>query len=131
MITILALGNIVKEHEVQTLDADTDIFDFILTAMKQASYSKHRKEYGFHLSELCDALASLAKSDQNKHLIMEKDPLRPVKDLLGGHNIAEILAAIKLVWELAFLESNKVLISVGIKMRKAAFLYLIPMKHAL
>ena len=76
--------------------------------MTKAMGSKDRKEHGFHLSERVDGLASLAKSDSNKKLIMAKEKAIPmIVEILDGKDVSEALAAVKLVWELAFLEDIK------------------------
>lgn len=108
MITLLALGNIVTEEEVSNLAADVDVIDFLLKAIVKALGEPDRKEHGFHLAELVDGLAAISQSDMNKAKVMAKKHLLStlVKIIEGGVS-TEILACVKLVWELAFLPENK------------------------
>lgn len=113
MITLLVLGNIVTEEEVSNLVADVDVIDFLLKAIIKGLGEPDRKEHGFHLTELVDGLAAIAQSDKNKSKIMAKKNLLPtIVKIMEGKVTTEILACVKLVWELAFLPANKDIIKV-------------------
>ena len=110
MITLLALANMIREDQVMLLDADIDVFDFVFDAINETWSDKtdRTKGYGFSLAELIDGLASLAQTEQNKKLIMEKEPLRLICTIMKESVVdMEKLSAIKFIWELAFLEENK------------------------
>ena len=116
MITLLALANMIREEQVTLLDADLDVFDFVFDAINAAWSDKTdgTKAYGFSVAELIDGLASLAQTEQNKKLIMEKQPLSLISKVLNeSTDNMERLSAIKFIWELAFLEENKAKIVVG------------------
>ena len=116
MITLLALANIIKEDQVTLLDADIDVFDFLFDAVDATWRAKNdrTKGYGFSLAELIDGLASLARSEQNKQLIMEKRPLDLMCDVMNDSDLnVEKISAVKFVWELAFLKDNRDTIAVS------------------
>ena len=116
MITLLALANMIKEDQVTLLDADIDVFDFVFKAVIATWEDKNdrTKGYGFSLAELIDGLASLARSEQNKKLIMEKQPLDLMCEIMNKSDVdVEKLSAVKFIWELAFLDENKEKIVVG------------------
>ena len=108
MITLLALGNIITEEEVSKLAAEEDVIDFLLKAIIKALNSADKKEHGFHLAELVDGLAAIAQSDTNKSKIMSKENLlQTLVKIIEGKVTTEVLACVKLIWELAFLSTNK------------------------
>ncbi|WAQ98361.1 hypothetical protein MAR_022734 [Mya arenaria] len=110
MVTVLVLGNIVTEQEVSKLAMDVDVIDFLLKAIGKAINARDRKEEGFHLTELIDGLASMARSDENKNKIMAKEDIAAMTlKILNGKDSSEseILASVKLIWELSFLGAMK------------------------
>ncbi|XP_045216641.2 uncharacterized protein LOC123566525 [Mercenaria mercenaria] len=108
MITLLALGNIVTEEEVSKLAAEEDVIDFLLKAIVKALNAPDRKEHGFHLTELVDGLAAIAQSDTNKSKVVSKENLlATLVKIIQGKVTTEVLACVKLVWQLAFLSANK------------------------
>lgn len=116
MITLLALANMIREDQVTLLDADINVFDFVFDAVDATwnDRTDRTKGYGFSLAELIDGLASLAQTEQNKKLIMEKQPLDLMCEIMRDSQLdIEKLSAIKFIWELAFLEENKEKIVVG------------------
>ncbi|XP_052279283.1 uncharacterized protein LOC127877442 isoform X3 [Dreissena polymorpha] len=122
MVTVLVLGNLVTENEVSKLATDNSVIDFLHQATIKAADHKDRKEGGFSLCELIEGLASMARSDENKTLIFEKqDIIALVTKMLTAKDTSdfETLACVKLLWELAFRDSikkkikaNKVLVEI-------------------
>ena len=104
----------ITEDEADRMHAGSHVLEFLMDAVKKALNSKDRKEYGFHLSELIDGLAALALSEQNKRLIMKENPMKTVKKIMSSQDSHEVVAVIKLAWELAFVEENKTKINVSV-----------------
>ena len=97
------------------LDADIDVFDFVFDAVHATWQHKddRTKGYGFSLAELIDGLASLARSEQNKILIMEKRPLDIMYEVMNESDVdMEKISAVRFIWELAFLKENRNIIVV-------------------
>ncbi|KAL4227784.1 hypothetical protein ACF0H5_013220 [Mactra antiquata] len=108
MVTMLAIGNIVTEDEMSKLAHDVHVIDFLHESILKAVKTSERQEHGFHLTELVDGLATIAQSDKTKkEIMMKKDLLPTILTIIEGKNTHEILACVKLVWELSFLSENK------------------------
>lgn len=70
MVVVFLLGNVVSEDEVSALATNIDVIDMLLTAIDRATKTRDHKDSGFHLTELLDGLASIARSEDNKKKIL-------------------------------------------------------------
>lgn len=106
----------VNEDQNQILTADGSLIDFLLNMIKLALDDKDRRYSGFSAHELIDGLAKLAKNDTNKLKIMDKKDTFPMlkKSVLQKKSQEEMLAAVSVVWELAFVERNKKIFAVSL-----------------
>lgn len=107
LIVLVTLLNLIKEQQIQTLAAKYDVTDCLIGATKEVFETKDRQVYGLHLFELVDGLTALTKNDYYKRLIISKCPLKQIVRLLYETEATGIIAASKLLWELAFLDENK------------------------
>ncbi|WAQ97801.1 hypothetical protein MAR_022174 [Mya arenaria] len=112
MVTLLALVHMVRENELAGLEMEAgfDLTAFITDALYMAIQSKERREHGFHVSELVDGLTALAQTKEQKRRFSAPHVLTICARILRKENQSEVLAVLKLIWELAFLEDCRIAI---------------------
>ncbi|KAL4227291.1 hypothetical protein ACF0H5_012737 [Mactra antiquata] len=107
MMSLLALVYVIKEEQTSILNTNFDVFDFLIARINDTVIAKDKRESGYHIAELIDSLTCLIESNKTKQYLMNIRPLTMIKTWLTVPNVLENLSAIKLIWELAFLEQNR------------------------
>ncbi|XP_069131231.1 uncharacterized protein [Argopecten irradians] len=109
LLTLLALAHMMDDKESKALlETDKAILNFLLEMIRAATKSENRRQQGFSVEELLDGLSRIARNDSNKTKIMEiPDAFGLLKEIIIGSKVeTEILAGVKIIWELAFDKTN-------------------------
>ncbi|XP_069131210.1 uncharacterized protein [Argopecten irradians] len=110
LLTLLALAHMMDDKESKALlETDKAILNFLLEMVRAATKSENRRQQGFSVEKLLDGLSRIARNDSNKTKIMEiPDAFGLLKEIIIGSKVeTEILAGVKVIWELIFDKTNR------------------------
>lgn len=93
-----------------------DIFDFLLDSINEALLAKDRRIYGCNVTELLDCLTALHGCYHTKSHFLSKNPVPLIMSLMESGSQSEVHAAVKLVWEMSFIEQNRNILKVGLQL---------------
>ncbi|XP_078577148.1 uncharacterized protein LOC144862496 [Branchiostoma floridae x Branchiostoma japonicum] len=101
-VSMMTLAKIIDEEQSDLLAEDTGAIDFLVKMLERALGAANRRARGFGIAELCEGLAKLAVSENNKKKIVDKGALPLlVKVFETGSDLQKVEAA-NTVWTLAF-----------------------------
>ncbi|CAD5118691.1 DgyrCDS7375 [Dimorphilus gyrociliatus] len=110
-LSIMLLSAVVKEGEnADKLGGKDVIISQIINFLKKALESSKRRHSGFSPDELLLGLDRLAAYDENKKILLNKDIVPVLTELLSSENFDERQYAAKVLWSLAFDEEGKEII---------------------
>ncbi|XP_053405484.1 uncharacterized protein LOC128558966 isoform X2 [Mercenaria mercenaria] len=105
--TVLVLAYVLTEDKKVCSEIPFDLFDFLMDAINEAQQAKDRLIYGFSINELLDGLTAIQFCFPDKSHFMNKRPLPVINGLLESADQSDVLAALKLVWEISFCEQSR------------------------
>ncbi|XP_060577248.1 uncharacterized protein LOC132734507 [Ruditapes philippinarum] len=105
--SVLILCYVLTENQMFWSEIHLDFFDILCEAINEALLAKDRRVYGFSISELLNGLKALQFCFPDKLYFMNKHPLPLINCLLASPDQSDVLAAVNVVWELAFCEQNR------------------------
>ena len=108
----LALSYIVNKAESHKLALTKSCIKFLLGALKKALDSSDRTGEGYSVEEITQGIQQLAMNDSNKRIIAELGGIALMERILVGHRSTEEEKgfAAQGIWQLAFVEENKITI---------------------
>lgn len=109
-IAIMTLGYITDESQNDVLTADTSIFEFIISILKNAIKDPLHRYKGFSTEEMATGLGVLARNDDNKKIIVKNGALIPIQQLMESGDKEEKIIALHTLWVLAFDSGNREII---------------------
>lgn len=110
----IALAYLLDDNELKKdLATDSSLFEFLLQILDNAINASDRRCNGFSVEELLNALARIAKNDDNKVKLMNAraaesgtDILKILNNVLSSRSVPEQISAVNAIWELAFNKEN-------------------------
>ena len=121
----IALAYLLDDNELKKdLATDSSLFEFLLQILDNAINASDRRCNGFSVEELLNALARIAKNDDNKVKLMNAraaesgtDILKILNNVLSSRSVPEQISAVSrsvpeqisavnAIWELAFNKEN-------------------------
>lgn len=110
-VSVMLLAAVVKEDENEKLGGKENIINHIVTFLKKALESPKRRHSGFAPNELLLGLDRLSAYDANKQILIDKDIIPLLTELLCSEVDLEREYAAKVLWSLSFNDDGKKIIN--------------------
>ena len=123
---LLSVAYIIDNSDVSKFSLKKSCTKFILNALKKALKDPERRGHGYAVEELVQDLHQLAINDNNKRLIAEHGGIPLLETVLvgdGGTDEEKRLVA-QVIWQLGFIEENKLKIRQRQQLMKGKSLYI-------
>ncbi|XP_013405224.1 uncharacterized protein LOC106170042 [Lingula anatina] len=105
---VMTLGYLIdNDEENEILRSDETLFEFLIDLLDDAMKSESRRSNTFSAFELTTGLDALARNEYNSAKIAEKGALPLLTELLSSEDEEERKAAVRALWQLSFLPTNK------------------------